>query len=82
MSERNEFSAQVLISPEQMKVIAGWEQEFLSIFKQQLQEQMKTNELLTALIQSMSDEQVDDDDDDDDAEPLTYMDGTPINGGG
>ncbi|WP_433588229.1 hypothetical protein [Pseudomonas koreensis] len=77
MSERNEFSAQVLISPDQMKVIAGREQEFLSIFKQQLQEQMKTNELLTALIQSLSDEQVDDDD----AEPLTYMDGTPINGG-
>lgn len=78
MSERNEFSAQVLISPDQMKVIAGREQEFLSIFKQQLQEQMKTNELLTALIQSLSDEQVDDDD----AEQLTYMDGTPVNGGG
>ncbi|MBT9268080.1 hypothetical protein KKQ10_24700 [Pseudomonas sp. MG-9] len=78
MSERNEFSAQVLISPDQMKVIAGREQEFLSIFRQQLQEQLKTNELLTALIQSLSDEQVDDDY----AEPLTYMDGTPVNGDG
>ncbi|RON90364.1 hypothetical protein [Pseudomonas fluorescens] len=78
MSEPNEFSAQVLISPEQMKVIAGREQEFLSILRQQLQEQMKTNELLVTLIQALSDEQVDDDD----AEPLTYMDGTPVNGGG
>lgn len=74
MSERNEFSAQVLLSPEQMKVIAGREQEFLTIFKQQLQEQMKTNQLLTALIQSLNDEQVDD------AEPLTYIDGTPVTG--
>jgi predicted lactoylglutathione lyase len=78
MSERNEFSTQVLISPEQMKVIVGREQEFLSIFKQQLQEQTKTNELLTALIQALNEEPVDDDD----AEPLTYMDGTPVNGGG
>lgn len=78
MSEPNEFSAQVLISPELMKVIAGREQEFLSILRQQLQEQMKTNELLMTLIQSLSDEQVDDDD----AAPLTYMDGTPVDGGG
>lgn len=78
MSERSEFSTQVLISPEQMKVIAGREQEFISIFKQQLQEQMKTNHLLAALIQALNDEQADDDD----AEPLTYMDGTPVNGGG
>ena len=45
--------------------------------RQHLQEQMKTNELLVTLIQALSDEQVDDDD----AEPLTYMDGTPVTDG-
>ncbi|MNH41714.1 hypothetical protein D3C79_1032630 [compost metagenome] len=51
------------------------QQAFLSIFKQMLAEQAKTNELLASFLQALADDQGDDADPD--AEPRTYLDGTP-----
>lgn len=44
-----------------------------SLLEQLLQEQRKTNQLLLMLIEALSQE-----DGDPDAEPLTYMDGSPV----
>jgi hypothetical protein len=71
--------AQIAVTPEQMLLIQHHWQLFQQMFQQQLQEQAKTNSLLASLIEALADGQ--NDDESDDAEPLTYMDGTPIQGG-
>ncbi|NMZ09054.1 hypothetical protein HBO37_27280 [Pseudomonas proteolytica] len=58
-----------------MAIIKGREQEFLTIFKQQLVEQAKTNDLLALLIQALADDEAEQDPD---ALPLTYMDGSKV----
>ncbi len=79
MSEQKESSGLTLcrLTPEQMAIIQGKEQQFLTVFKQQLAEQAKTNELLILLIQALATEQ---DDQDPDSLATTYMDGTPVRG--
>ncbi|MEN5033823.1 hypothetical protein [Pseudomonas sp. TWI929] len=67
--------AEVKVTPEQMAMIQQNQQAFLSIFKQILAEQAKTNELLASFIQALADDQGDEPDPDD--EPRTYLDGTP-----
>lgn len=67
--------AEVAVTPEQMAMIQQNQQAFLSIFKQMLAEQAKTNELLASFLQALADDQGDDADPD--AEPRTYLDGTP-----
>lgn len=63
------------LTPEQMAIIQGKEQQFLAIFQQQLVEQAKTNELLALLIQALAEEQAEQDPD---ALPTTYMDGSKV----
>ncbi len=79
MSEPNHSStvtlAQLQVTPEQMAMIQKNEQAFLSIFKQILAEQAKTNELLASFLQALAEDQGDEPDPD--AEPRTYLDGTP-----
>lgn len=79
MSEPNQSStvtlAQLQVTPEQMVMIQKNEQAFLSIFKQILAEQAKTNELLASVLQALAEDQGDEPDPD--AEPRTYLDGTP-----
>lgn len=79
MSEPNPSStvtlAECKVTPEQMAMIRENQQAFLSIFKQMLAEQAKTNELLASFLQALADDQGDDADPD--AEPRTYLDGTP-----
>lgn len=79
MSEPNQSStvtlAQLQVTPEQMVMIQKNEQAFLSIFKQILAEQAKTNELLASFLQALAEDQGDEPDPD--AEPRTYLDGTP-----
>ncbi|WP_338799423.1 hypothetical protein V9K81_06690 [Pseudomonas monteilii] len=67
--------AEIKVTPEQMAMIQANEQAFLSIFKQMLAEQAKTNELLASFLQALADDQGDEPDPD--AEPRTYLDGTP-----
>jgi len=67
--------AEVKVTPEQMAIIQQNQQAFLSIFKQMLAEQAKTNELLASFLQALADDQGDEPDPD--AEPRTYLDGTP-----
>lgn len=78
MSEPNHSStvtlAEIKVTPEQMAMIQGSQQAFLSIFKQMLAEQAKTNELLASFIQALAEDQGDEPDPD--AEPRTYLDGT------
>lgn len=79
MSEPNQSStvtlAQLQVTPEQMAMIQKNEQAFLSIFKQILAEQAKTNELLASFLQALAEDQGDEPDPG--AEPRTYLDGTP-----
>ncbi|MBF8651300.1 hypothetical protein IRZ81_10845 [Pseudomonas putida] len=79
MSEQDHSSmvtlAEVKVTPEQMAMIQQNQQAFLSIFKQILAEQAKTNELLAGFLQALAQDQ--DDEPDPDAEPRTYLDGTP-----
>lgn len=63
------------LTPDQMAIIKGREQEFLTIFKQQLVEQAKTNDLLALLIQALADDEAEQDPD---VLPLTYMDGSKV----
>lgn len=44
-----------------------------SLLRQMLEEQRRTNSLLSMLIEALGDEG-----DDPDAQPATYMDGTPV----
>lgn len=44
-----------------------------SLLRQMLEEQRRTNSLLSTLIEALADEG-----DDPDAQPATYMDGTPV----
>ena len=44
------------------------------LLSQMLQEQRKTNELLLMLVEAMAEEA----EEDPDAEPMRYMDGTPV----
>jgi hypothetical protein len=67
--------AEVKVTPEQMAIIQQNQQAFLSIFKQMLAEQAKTNELLASFLQALAGDQGDEPDPD--AEPRTYLDGTP-----
>ncbi|POG14162.1 hypothetical protein BGP82_06970 [Pseudomonas putida] len=67
--------AEVKVTPEQMAMIQQNQQAFLSIFKQILAEQAKTNELLASFLQALAEDQGDEPDPD--AEPRTYLDGTP-----
>jgi len=67
--------AEVKVTPEQMAIIQQNQKAFLSIFKQMLAEQAKTNELLASFLQALADDQGDGPDPD--AEPRTYLDGTP-----
>lgn len=59
MSEPRNSSEVALcrLTPEQMAIILGKEQQLLEIFKQQLAEQAKTNELLALLIQVLAEDQ-------------------------
>ncbi|HEE9760146.1 TPA: hypothetical protein R8F97_001015 [Pseudomonas putida] len=79
MSEPDHYSmvtlAEVKVTPEQMAMIQQNQQAFLSIFKQILAEQAKTNELLASFLQALAEDQGDEPDPD--AEPRTYLDGTP-----
>lgn len=67
--------AEVKVTPEQVAMIQQNQQTFLSIFKQILAEQAKTNELLASFLQALAEDQGDEPDPD--AEPRTYLDGTP-----
>lgn len=67
--------AEVKVTPEQMAMIQQNQQAFLSIVKQILAEQAKTNELLASFLQALAEDQGDEPDPD--AEPRTYLDGTP-----
>lgn len=67
--------AEVKVTPEQMAMIQQNQQALLSIFKQILAEQAKTNDLLASFLQALADDQ--DDEADPDAESRTYLDGTP-----
>ena len=63
--------------PEQMQLILKNQQQFLTIFQQQLaaviKEQAKTNSLLLALIEAMGEG-----DGEDESGPGTYLDGSPM----
>lgn len=67
----------VQLSPEQMQLILKNQQQFLTIFQQQLaaviKEQAKTNSLLLALIEAMGEGEAEDD-----SGPGTYLDGSPM----
>lgn len=65
------------LTPEQMAIIQGKERQFLEIFKQQLAEQAKTNELLALLIQALAEDQCFDPD----VQPMSYLSGAPVVGG-
>lgn len=67
--------AEIKVTPEQMAMIQANQQAFLSIFKQMLAEQAKTNELLAGFLQALAEDQADEPDPD--AEPRSYLDGTP-----
>lgn len=67
--------AQLQVTPEQMAMIQKNEQAFLSIFRQILAEQAKTNELLASFLQALAEDQGDDRDPD--AAPSTYLSGAP-----
>ncbi|WP_455828608.1 hypothetical protein [Pseudomonas capeferrum] len=67
--------AEIKVTPEQMAMIQANQQAFLSIFKQMLAEQAKTNELLAGFLQALAEDQGDEPDPD--AEPRSYLDGTP-----
>ena len=67
--------AEIKVTPEQIAMIQANQQAFLSIFKQMLAEQAKTNELLAGFLQALAEDQGDEPDPD--AEPRTYLDGTP-----
>lgn len=67
--------AEVKVTPEQMAMIQQNQEAFLSIFKQILAEQAKTNKLLASFLQALAEDQGDEPDPD--AEPRTYLDGTP-----
>ncbi|MBI6886467.1 hypothetical protein JEU22_21420 [Pseudomonas putida] len=55
------------------------QQAFLSIFKQMLAEQAKTNEMLAGFLQALAEDQGDEPDPD--AAPQTYLSGEPVLGG-
>lgn len=76
MSEQRSSSEVTLcrLTPEQMAIIQGKEQQFLGIFKQQLAEQAKTNELLALLIQALADDQGLDPE----QQPMSYLSGRPV----
>ena len=67
----------VQLSPEQMQLILKNQQQFLTIFQQQLaaviREQEKTNSLLLALIEAMGEGEPEDE-----SGPGTYLDGRPM----
>ena len=71
--------AEIKVTPEQMAMIQGNQQAFLSIFKQMLAEQAKTNELLAGFLQALAEDQGDEPDPD--AVPQTYLSGEPVLGG-
>ncbi|MCL8340098.1 hypothetical protein [Pseudomonas mosselii] len=81
MSEPDQSStvtlAQLQVTPEQMAMIQKNEQAFLSIFKQILDEQAKTNELLAGFLQALAEDQGLEPD----AAPRAYLSGAPIHGG-
>lgn len=81
MSEQNHSStvtlAQLQVTPEQMAMIQKNEQAFLSIFKQILAEQAKTNELLAGFLQALAEDQGLEPD----AAPPVYLSGAPVIGG-
>ena len=69
--------AEIKVTPEQMAMIQKNEQAFLSIFKQILAEQAKTNELLGSFLQALAEDQGLEPD----AAPQAYLSGAPIHGG-
>ncbi|MFJ2981204.1 MULTISPECIES: hypothetical protein [unclassified Pseudomonas] len=69
--------AEVKVTPEQLEMIQQNQQAFLSIFKQILAEQAKTNELLASFLQALADDQGLDTD----AAPQVYLSGAPVHGG-
>lgn len=75
MSELRSSSEVALcrLTPEQMAIIQGKGQQFLGIFKQQLAEQAKTNELLALLIQALAEDQGLDPE----LQPMSYLNGAP-----
>lgn len=81
MSEPNPSStlalAEIKVTPEQMAMIQKDEQAFLSIFKQILAEQAKTNELLAGFLQALAEDQGVDPD----APTRVYLSGAPVHGG-
>lgn len=69
--------AEVKVTPEQMAMIQQNQQAFLSIFKQILAEQAKTNELLASFLHALAEDQGLDPD----AAPQVYLSGAPVHGG-
>lgn len=69
--------AEIKVKPEQMAMIQENEQAFLSIFKQILAEQAKTNELLAGFLQALAEDQGLEPD----AAPRAYLSGAPVHGG-
>lgn len=80
MSEPNPSStvtlAECKVTPEQMAMIQESGQVFLSIFKQILAEQAKTNELLAGFLQALAE----DHGVDPDAPARVYLSGAPVIG--
>lgn len=68
--------AQLQVTPEQVAMIQKNEQAFLSIFKQILAEQAKTNELLAGFLQALAEDQGLEPD----AAPQVYLSGAPVIG--
>ncbi|WP_330508104.1 hypothetical protein V1687_16055 [Pseudomonas putida] len=68
--------AEIKVKPEHMAMIQENEQAFLSIFKQILAEQAKTNELLASFLQALAEDQGLEPD----TAPIAYLSGAPVHG--
>ena len=79
MSERSVFPMKLIgtakVTAEQADLIMANLELFKQIFRQQLKEQAKTNELLAALVDALAE-----DGGAPDEAPARYMDGSPVRG--